>query len=1015
MINSTLASTAFNTTGLEALGHASAQLSAKWADARPSIDEAAMSLEGAASWRAPVDGYLVWSRLGAPELTDHAGVSLDGTVAVLRFHPQGALRLKGLVAARFDGGQHRRPTPFFAALRDGTPPPDLPSDQPMRPDTVLAGADIGHGRLTFHDERGLIIDPVAVACMMRDLLRAIPALHRREAGTDDDISDPARAGSIAQVAGLGTAGAVRVHLVDLFGKPWNDVPDREGVRIGSDARLEAGPHEWSGALTLTDDTGAIRIGTLPDGELGTTAVSAPALPTTGVPAGSPVPVLERQFFRVAVADLGLHLAGNRGTTAIGGVDGADEATANEPAPELGTGDLEVLPDGRSFLGAAGEIAGLSGTRLAVSPTVADDFPLPGSRTERWPAVPAPVGTAEDLAAAHAAAARADATAAYIGTTPDVVVTWPAGALPAEAFVRVFPRVDPGRATVPLELLRFSKRGDGGSAVVAAGSECRIRVPDPYGVGADPRPSAPALVFDLLVVTRGPSGGDQRLFGSVEIDAVGDGGTAPPDGTAPNAFDGIADDHRGIGPAPVLGLEQTVAHTGTDIVLDALGAAAPRESPRFATMARTETVVAGHDGADPGAWTSVAGPGFLNGRSLGGDARRGSPGLPAGPEEHAPGVRVTGRLAQDLARAALRRTHHIVSRLSELDNARWNPVSGTSGDATGAVLQSVAHTVESPELRAALELVDVETLPDTWSGLISAIGSLLTGDLLPLTSLPEPGAGDRWVAEFKREARAAHQGRRDAQWAWRWALSQARELVYIETALLSHTADTTADRKVDLVDLLLSRMGAEPNLKVVLVTPRRIPFGPGYEPFAHRMHLERNRAVATLAEAFPERVVVYHPVGFPGRPENLRGTFAVVDDVWALVGGSTFSRRGLTFDGSTDLAFVGHDLKDGVSATVRDARRAAMARVLGVGPREAGSTATPDPRWTQLAGRRSAFRLMHRTVENGGEGEVQPKWPGLPETEIVAPSKDIVDPEGGEFSAVLDGLAAVLAGLGPERL
>ncbi|MCH7230801.1 hypothetical protein L0U85_08055 [Glycomyces sp. L485] len=1015
MINSTLASTAFNTTGLEALGHASAQLSANWADTRPSLDEASMSLDSGAPWRAPIDGYLVWSRLGAPELTDHTGASLDGTVAVLRFHPQGALRLKGLAADRFDGGEHRRPTPFYAALRGGTPPSGLPGDKPMRPDTALAGEDIGQGRLTFHDERGLIIDPVAVACMMRDLLRAIPALHRREAGTADDVTDSARAGSVAQIAGLGTAAAVRLHLVDLFGKLWNDEPAREGVRIGSGARLGAGPHEWSGALTVTDDSGAVRIGSLPDGELGTAAISAPALPTTGVPAESPAPELERQFFRVAVADLGLHLAGNRGTGAIGGVDGADEATANEPAPDLGTGDLEVLSNGQSFLGAAGEIAGLSGTRLAVSPTIADDFPLPGSRTERWPEVPAPAGTAEDLTAEHSAAARADATAAYIGTTPDVVVTWPAGALPAEAFVRAFPRVDPGRATGPLERLRFSKRGDGGGAIVPAGSECRIRVRDPFGIGADPRPSSPKLVFDLLVVTRGPSGGAERLFGSVEIDEVGDGGTAPPDGTTPNAFDDIADDHRGIGPTPVLGLEQTVTHTGTDIVLDALGAAAPRESPRFATMARTETTVCGHDGAGPGSWTSVTGPGFLTADSLGGDARRGSPGLPAGPEEHAPGVRVTGPLAQHLARAALRRTHHIVTRLVELDDAKWNPVSSPSGNATGTVLQSVAHTVESPELRAALELVDVEALPDTWAGLISAIGSLLTGSLAPLDSLPTPTAGDRWVAEFKREARASHQGRRDAQWAWRWALSQARELVYIETALLSHTSDTTEDHKVDLVDLLLNRMSAEPNLKVVLVTPRRIPFGPGYEPFAHRMYLERNRAVKTLTDAFPKRVAAYHPVGFPGRPENLRGTFAVVDDVWALVGGSTFSRRGLTFDGSTDLAFVGHDLKDGVSATVRDARRSAMARVLGVGPREAGSTATPDPRWTQLAGRCSAFRLMYRTVANGGEGEVQPSWPGLPESDILAPSKDIVDPEGREFSSLLDGLAAALAGLGSDRL
>lgn len=1005
MINRTLASTAFNTTGLEALGHASAQLAAKWADSYPVFDETALSLR--ADWRAPIDGYLVWSALGAPELTDHTGTSLTGDVAVLRFHPQGALRLKHLIAARLDRGLHRRPTPFYAALQGATPPAALPTDKPLRPDTVLAGDSIGSGRLTFHDERGLLVDPVAVAAMLRDLLRAFPALHRRGQGTTADITE-STTGSIAQLAGLGTA-AVRLHVVDLFGKPWTDTPGREGLRIDGGARLGSGPHQWSGDLTATAG-GSVRFGLLPDGELAESPLTAPELPTTGTSA----PELHRQFFRVAAVDLGLHLTGNRTDAALGGVDGADATTAADPAPAIGTGDLEVLATGQHFFGAAGEIAELTGTRLAVSPVIADDFPLPGDRGDRWPEAPARVGTAGDLTAEHTARARAEATAAYIGSTPDVVVTWPAGALPADAFVRVFPRLDPGRATVPLAQVRFASRGDGGGAIVAAGAECRVRVPDPFQVGADPRPAAPSLVFDLLIVTRGPSGVRERLLGSVQAGPVADGGTAPPDPTAPNALAAIAADHRGIAPAPVLGLEPTVHPDAVEVLISALALSAPREAARYATMARTESIVAGHDPA--ATWTAATGTGLLNVDSLNGDARRGSPGLPAGPEEHAPGVRVTGGLAQQLARAALRRTHHLATRLPELNDGRWAPVTGTAGDATGAVLQTVPPTVESPELKLALTSVQVEDLPGNWADLMAAVGSLLPADLRSLASeIPEPDAGDRWVAEFEREARAAHFGRRDAQWAWRWALSHARELVYIETALLSHTADATTGDAVDLVELLRERLRIEPNLRAVLVTPRRIPFGPGYEPFAQRMHQERNRAVSELTVAFPKRVVAYHPVGFPGRPETLRGTFAVVDDVWALVGGSTLSRRGLTFDGSSDLAFVGHRLTDGVSGTIRSARRTAMARVLGVGPREPGSAATPDPRWTQLASRRAAFELMRRVVENGGEGEVEPLWPGLPEAELLPIDKDLADPDGKSFSSELTGLLAALAALGPDRL
>jgi hypothetical protein len=72
--------------------------------------------------------------------------------------------------------------------------------------------------------------------------------------------------------------------------------------------------------------------------------------------------------------------------------------------------------------------------------------------------------------------------------------------------------------------------------------------------------------------------------------------------------------------------------GTDPVLAGLDLAVPREAARFRTMARTESVVAGHDGADPGTWTAVLTPGFLSGRPVQDDARLGNPGNPAGPQE-----------------------------------------------------------------------------------------------------------------------------------------------------------------------------------------------------------------------------------------------------------------------------------------------------------------------------------------------------------------------------------------------
>lgn len=1015
MINQTLARSAFTTQGLDAMGPASGQLTSRWTDASPTHDDATLSLDVTGTpWRAMMGGVVVWSKEGAPDLSTHTGAPLIGEVAVLRFHPQAALRLQRLAAARTssDGVTVVRPTPFAAAITGGTAPVELGDVAPgktLPPEFVEAGDPITTGTITFHDERGLIIDPVAVACLLRDLLAGFPALRNDNAGSSGDVTT-VTSGAIAEAAGFATGR--RVHLVDLWGRPWANRSDRDGVRFGSGARIDAGPHTWSDPVEVTDDSGGMRIGLLPTGTLATTALSPPALATTPVPAGSSAPTLEREFFRVAVVDLSLHLAGNRGDVELDGVPGADEASRAAPSPALGSGDIEVVVTGAHLLGAAGEIARLAGTRLLVSPSIDDDVALPASRTEAWPDVPGVVGTAQDLTGDHTTRARSDLTATYAGDTADVVVTWPPGSWPVASFVRVFPRVDPGPAVVPLSESGSSRRGDGAGAVVGPDGAVTLLVPDPFRVGEHPRPTDPTLICDVLVVTRGPGGVQGRLLGSLQAD-VATGATSPTITPATNDLTGVADDHRGISPAPVLGLEQTATPAGTNPVLAALGEAAPREAPRFATMARTETVAAGHDGATPGTWAALLSAGFLTRRSLRGDARLGSPGLASGPEEHAPGVRATGRLAQELARQALRRTHHLSLRLAELDDDHWNPVSATDGNATGAVLETSPPTVAAPEL-AVVPTAVLDALPDDWAGLVAALAGSLPASLAGLAGrVPAPGAGNRWVAEVRREARAVHDGRRDSQWSWRWALSHARRLVYVETGLLSATGAGSDDHIVDLIQVLVDRLEAEPDLRVVLVLPRRVPFGTGYESFAQRLHLGRNAAVERLTTAASDRVVVYHPVGFPGRPEVLRGTFAVVDDVWALVGGATLSRRGMTFDGSVDVAFVGHDLRDGVSTTVRAMRRTAMARVLGVGPTAAGST--PDPRFVRLADPVGAFGLMKQTLDNGGEGEVQALWPGLPEADLPAMPVDLADPEGRDFAAILGGLPAEIVGLGAERL
>ena len=1022
MINQTIATLAFAQSGLDAMGAASGQLAARWAEGGPSYDAAAMTLTLAspARWLAPVGGVFQWHKFGVP-LRDAGGTRLDGIVAVFRFHPQAALRVRRLIGQRYDertDGRASRPVPWFAAIRGGEAPPEMPDiqpgDPPLAPTNAAVGTPLTHGTLTFHDDRGLMVDPVAVAALFRDLMQGFPALRNPGAGDAADLNTSSpNAGAIGPISNL--ASGARVHIVDVFGSAWVHRPGGPGLRIGaSGTPLGTGPHDWpSGTIQSTaSGTSNLRFGFAPEGVLGTSPLSTPSFPAATFPPGSAAPALGRQFFRVAAVDLGLHLSGNRGGTAIDGVPGADLATQLEPEPLVRDGDtVQAALDGQSTMGAVTEIAASTGLVLAASPAIATDAAFPPNRNARWPAFPAAATAAADLSPEQSARARNDATAAYLDATNDVVVTWPAGALPDEAHVRVFPRVDPGPAVVPLSEIDFPLRGDGGAGIVTANG-LSVLVRDPYRVGSGSRPQDPELRFDLLIVTRGPGGVQSRLLGGLSAQ-VGTGGVDPNPPAATNALAQLPLNQQGVSPAPLLGLPPTVPASGTDPLLGALGEAAPRESPRFRTMARTESVVAGHDGGAPGNWTAVVTPGFLQARSVRGDARLGNPGNTAGPEDHAPGLVFTGRLGLDLARAALRRTHHLVRRLPELNAERWADPAAGVGTVAGAVLQNVAEVAESPELSLVPE-AEVRNLPANWTALVNAITPFVPSSMAPLlTSTPPPSAADRWIAEVRREAFAAKQGRRDSQWALRWAIAHARTLVYIETPLFGATAGGSDAHEVDLAALLVSRLSDEKELRVIVAVPKRVPFGPGYESFAQRHYVARNAAVDALVAAAPRRVAVYHPVGFPGRPEVIRGTLVTVDDVWALGGTSSFSRRGLSFDGSIDVCFMDRQLREGVSAAVADRRRRAMARTLGVAPPSPGETA--DANWVRTLQMTSAFEVVREILDRGGDGLVEALWRGLPEADLPALDARIADPDGRGFPAISGIFASVLAGLGDTRV
>jgi MFS family permease len=213
-------------------------------------------------------------------------------------------------------------------------------------------------------------------------------------------------------------------------------------------------------------------------------------------------------------------------------------------------------------------------------------------------------------------------------------------------------------------------------------------------------------------------------------------------------------------------------------------------------------------------------------------------------------------------------------------------------------------------------------------------------------------------------------------------------------------DTAGD---DLVELIAARMAAAPGLRVVLALSKELDYGPGYETFAAREYARRLEAVSRLKAVDAERVVAFHPIGFPGRPLRLMTPVLVVDDLWAMVGSSTFRRRGLAFDGGLDLALFDTQLREGRGVAIADLRRRLTAGHLNVGPPAAG--AVPHPTWVQLADAHSAFAACKSLLDQGGAGLIEPIWDGrVPGRPVIGgdsfPGDDVADPDGRAFNSVV---------------
>ena len=1030
------------TVGISTFGSTMPLLAPSWSSSTPTVTADGLGLQSG-DWVAPLAGYA----RTADQAAKRSGVLLrkgDGspvatTATVISLYPEQYLRLARLYALILETGTRpeaaqglpARPVPAHIVL-DATVP-----DGGIDPGDTLAA-----GTLSFHDRFGQPLDPIAVAAAFVAFMTAHPPLQFVTLGGTPASPPPLAAmvtallpagQSDVRVRLIGADGktAAATHLTGLTAASAGLFTAPAGGTIGKDA---------VGAAFPADESRALVVGLATTGSLGDSVV-LPALPQ-GV-------TLARDYFALRVLDLRGYLLGTPATTWAG--------TRIEPRPAVRRGEaMTFLADGNDVLGAAGQALGGAGgpaalaESIVVAPRIDGSFPAPVAAGDgaHWPAFP-PLGALTAAAAGPVPIAlRAGLTpaAAFLsgGTqTPAIDVVLPLNGLPVAASVRAFNRKFSADAV--------ESRGDGAGGIADGSGIVRLLLRDPLGLqrpGQPPPtsvPGDPLLHVDVVVVKRT---GEARIFGDVTVPITG---TAPAPTPGTNSM--AAATRRAVCGAGILGPGgATVPATGTSAVaaaLTLLSEGTPRDAPRLPGMARRDLLVAGLAAATGGSWQSVLGAGRLGGELHNGLPRLGGPGGTGGRETQAVGVATAGgRLAYDIARAGLRRTTSIVTRLVPLAGTPWDeppePSGTAAGTFAGAVLQSVAAACETPELSLlrTLNIVDPDdpNFPHTFDALVDAtkgwatslVGQLPSGlpasatsklnDLITkMDDLKDNAPNDestkeRIFNELLREIAASGWGRRDAQWSLQAAFGRAERFIYIETPGMAATAASGATDPfaVDLFAALTARLNANPALHVAICLPREPDFPFGFNPWRDLEAASRHSIILGLPSAaatapLDARVVAFHPIGFPGRPSRLESTVVIVDDAWAMVGSSTLRRRGLAFDGGADMVTTDLSLTDGRSAAIAAFRRRLQAARLGV-PAPAAPPALPASSWVRLSDGVDACHEIRDMLRGGGLGRIERLAPPEPDGRPAAPGPiDVVNPDGETVD--LPGLlvALVLAG------
>jgi hypothetical protein len=801
--------------GLEALGLTSLLLAPRWsANAAPVFNTAALTLS-VTQLCSPFLGLLRWLPHGH-DYTDAQGAPIDVPCGVIALHPHAAERLFRLASARYaPSGQLMHPLPVTMLLRLA----GVPNETPRRieaGDTVPAplGTPLpAPVVISFHDNRGLIICPVAVAALFADLITGLPGLRYAKA-----TGAPGDAGGLTPISALATGNLVQ--FADLHGNLYRTTLAANFLNVvtpGAPPTNTAVDHANGYALLTAGQTiaadagdgGRLRFGYATRGTLSRVPLALPVLPAAlAAPpfSSTAAPQLPRQFLRVVVVDPEWHLLGNRLAATRNAIPGDDANTPTDILPPVRDRiAINYAVDGLNTLAAIDGVlarfaAAGTGMVMACSPAFASvglpPLPAPGNSVG-WPAFPAAVGAPGMVGNVSPATG---ATAQWLASpSQDVLLTIPAAATTKDAHVRAYTR-----RFIEIESIGNQPsfvRGDGGAALADGITPLQILLVNPLGLGAgDPHPAGAALDLDIVIT---PRAGKRRLWSGIRL-PLATGGVP-----VLNAFGGtdrlplVPLSMQGWCAVPLFGLPRAIVPAGggtlATISRGLASEGVPRTGPRLPLMARFETVVAA------GIPDALATNGALSWQAVVTGARwmpesrsaahaLGNPGNPAGPDVHAAGASVSGALAYDFAWHALRRAKPpipfpgapalldgwLIFGAGDNMNEPATPATDAApnaGTGIGAALQTVAGICENPELSLAPESAFAS--PTTVQDIVNFISNAINPGGTPPT--PSLANGDRLLAQVRREYFVAKNGRRDALWSLRRALGEARELIYIEGA------------------------------------------------------------------------------------------------------------------------------------------------------------------------------------------------------------------------------------------